>query len=66
MATLPTLPEWVTLEHDVQRILTRQELHGWAFDEAAAWQLASSLSQELRETEALLRRRHPFVRGIHS
>ena len=63
MAPLPTLPEWVTLEHDVQRILTRQELHGWAFDEAAAWKLASSLSQELRETEALLRRRHPFVRG---
>ena len=25
MAPLPTLPEWVTLEHDVQRILTAQE-----------------------------------------
>ncbi len=63
MAPLPTIPEWITLEHDVQRILTTQELHGWSFDQSAAWQLASSLSSELRETEALLRRRHPFVRG---
>ena len=63
MAPPPTLPEWITLEHDVQRILTEQELHGWAFDESAAWQLASALSKELRETEELLRRRHPFVRG---
>ena len=63
MAPLPTLPEWVTLEHDVQRILTEQEQHGWAFDESAAWQLASTLQRELRETEELLRRRHPFVRG---
>lgn len=63
MAPLSTLPEWVTLEHDVQRILTTQELHGWSFDQSAAWQLASALSSELRETEALLRRRHPFVRG---
>ena len=63
MAPLSTLPEWIALEHDVQRILTAQELHGWAFDQSAAWQLASALSGELRETEALLRRRHPFVRG---
>ena len=63
MAPLPTLPEWVTLEHDVQRILTEQEQHGWAFDESAAWQLASTLQRELLETEELLRRRHPFVRG---
>ena len=63
MAPLPTLPEWVTLEHDVQRILTTQEIHGWSFDQSAAWQLASALGKELRETEAALRRRHPFVRG---
>ena len=63
MASLPTLPEWITLEHDVQRILTDQELHGWAFDQSAAWQLASTLQGELRETEEALRRRHPFVRG---
>ena len=63
MAPLPTIPEWVSLEHTVQEILTQQEIHGWAFDENAAWELASSLRQELRETEELLRQRHPFVRG---
>ena len=63
MATLPTLPEWVTLEHEVQRILTEQEQHGWYFDESSAWKLASSLQTELREAESVLRQRHPFVRG---
>ena len=63
METLPALPEWVALEHKVQEILTEQEIHGWAFDENAAWELASTLRQELRETEELLRNRHPFVRG---
>ena len=63
METLPALPEWVTLEHEVQQILTEQEIHGWSFDENAAWELASSLTRELRETEELLRNRHPFVRG---
>ena len=63
MAPLPTLPEWVTLEHDVQRILTDQELHGWRFDSDAAWKLAAALQQELREAETLLRNRHPYVRG---
>ena len=63
MAPLPTLPEWVSLEHEVQRILTEQESHGWSFDETAAITLANALSKELRDTEALLRQRHPFVRG---
>lgn len=63
METLPALPEWVALEHQVQQILTDQEIHGWAFDENAAWELTSSLTKELRETEELLRNRHPFVRG---
>ena len=45
MAPLSTIPEWVTLEHDVQRILTDQEQHGWSFDQSAAWKLASSLGQ---------------------
>ena len=63
MAPLSTLPEWIALEHDVQRILTEQESHGWAFDETAAITLASALSKELRDTEEALRRRHPFVRG---
>ena len=63
MATLPTLPEFVQLEHDVSRILTRQELHGWQFDFDSAWQLASALREELRHTEELLRSRHPYVEG---
>ena len=63
MEPLQTLPEWVQLEHQVQTILTEQELHGWRFDTDAAWKLASTLRQELRETEEALRRRHPYVAG---
>jgi len=63
MRSLPPIPEWVALEHDVARILTQQELHGWSFDERAAWQLASTLRTELEETYQLLRDRHPFVYG---
>ena len=63
MATFPAVPEWVALEHKVQQILTNQEIHGWSFDENSAWELASSLTTELRETEKLLRNRHPFVQG---
>ena len=63
MAPLPTLPEWVTLEHEVAEILTKQELHGWYFDERAAWELASTLRQELEQTYQLLRDRHPYVAG---
>ena len=63
MATFPTLPEFVKLEHDVSRILTRQELHGVQFDFDAAWKLASALGEELRTIEELLRNRHPYVQG---
>ena len=63
MASLPKIPEWVQLEHQVQTILTEQELHGWQFNKDAAWQLASTLKKELREIEGSLRRRHPFVHG---
>ena len=63
MATLPTLPEYLQLEHDVSRILTRQEHHGIQFDFDSAWQLASSLGEELRHIEELLRSRHPYVYG---
>ena len=63
MATLQPLPDWVALEHQVQTILTEQEIHGWKFDTAAAWQLASTLQGELRETEESLRRQHPYVAG---
>ena len=63
MATLQPLPDWVALEHQVQTILTEQEIHGWKFDTAAAWQLASTLQGELREAEESLRRKHPYVAG---
>ena len=60
MRPLPPLPEWVLLEHQVAQILTQQELHGWYFDERAAWQLSSALRRELEETCRLLQDRHPF------
>ena len=63
MRSLPPLPDWVALEHDVAQILTTQELHGWHFDTKAAWQLASTLRGELEQTCELLRNRHPFVKG---
>ena len=61
--SLPKIPKWVELEHKVQLILTEQEIHGWRFDEAAAWELTSTLQGELRETEESLRRKHPYVAG---
>ena len=63
MEALPTIPEWVSLEHQVAQILTQQELHGWRFDENAAWKLTSTLNGELRQIEETLRRRHPYVAG---
>ena len=63
MRPLPQIPEWVRLEHEVAQILTEQELHGWYFDQHAAWKLASSLRKELEETIELLRNQHPYVAG---
>ena len=63
MRTLPPLPEWVALEHKVAQILSEQERHGWYFDERAAWQLASTLQQELHDIEEVLRGKHPYVAG---
>jgi len=63
MRPLPQIPEWVRLEHEVAQLLTEQELHGWYFDQHAAWKLASTLRKELEETCQLLRDRHPFVAG---
>ena len=63
MRSFPPLPDWVALEHRVAQILSKQEIHGWRFDEKAAWKLASSLRSELEETERVLRKRHPFVAG---
>ncbi|BAQ93990.1 DNA polymerase I - 3'-5' exonuclease and polymerase domains (PolA) [uncultured phage_MedDCM-OCT-S45-C4] len=63
MRSLPPIPEWVALEHQVAQVLTQQELHGWNFDSEAAWKLASSLRTELEETYQLLRDKHPYVFG---
>ena len=63
MPTLPPLPDWVLLEHRVAQLMTKQELHGWCFNERAAWLLASALQKELEETKKVLRERHPFVQG---
>ncbi len=63
MRPLSPLPNWVSLEHSVAQILTQQELHGWYFDERAAWELESSLRKELEELSRVLRNRHPFVAG---
>jgi len=63
MSTLPPIPDWVTLEHQVAEILTQQELHGWYFNESEARSLESTLRREMEETTELLRRQHPFVAG---
>ena len=61
MRPLPQIPEWVQLEHQVAQLLTKQELHGWYFDERAAWELSSSLRAELEETCAVLRDGRAYV-----
>ena len=61
MRPLPQIPAFVQLEHQVAQLLTKQELHGWYFDERAAWELSSSLRAELEETCELLRDRHAYV-----
>jgi len=63
MESFPTIPEWITLEHQVAKILTQQEQHGWYFDEQAARKLESTLRREYEETTQLLRDRYPFVKG---
>lgn len=63
MATLPSIPEWIALEHDVARILTAQEIYGWAFDEPAARELAQTLYAELDGLNQVLRNRYPYVAG---
>ena len=63
MGTLPTIPEWVQMEHQVAQILTQQELHGWYFDEQKARELESTLRRELEDTTRLLREQFPYVAG---
>jgi len=61
MESFPTIPDWVSLEHQVAQILTDQELYGWSFNEQAAWELESTLRRELEGLVAVLRDRHPNV-----
>jgi len=63
MQTLPPLPDWVSLEHDVARILTDQEIHGWYFDTGSARELEFTLRSELRSITQVLQDRFPFVPG---
>ena len=63
METLPTLPEWVKVEHEVAKLLTQQEIHGWYFDVTAARQLEATLQEELEETRKAIRKQHAFVKG---
>ena len=59
MGTLPPIPDWIILEHQVAQILTEQEQHGWYFDEPAARELESTLRREYEETTTLLCNRNP-------
>jgi DNA polymerase I-like protein with 3'-5' exonuclease and polymerase domains len=43
--------ESIRIEHDVQRIISRQEAHGWAFDEKAAAELYGRLRGAQSEIE---------------
>jgi len=63
MGPLPLLPEWVSLEHQVAKILTQQEIHGWYFDEEAGVRLESAKRRELEELGRAIRDRHPYVAG---
>ena len=63
MRTLPSLPDWCSLEHRVAQILTEQELHGWHFDERQAYELESALRNELETITGSLRARHPLIAG---
>jgi len=63
MRTLPPLPAWLILEHQVAKILTEQEQHGWYFNERTARELESTLRREYEDTCEVLRNRHPFIKG---
>ena len=63
MRTLPPLPDWCSLEHQVAEILTEQEIHGWYFDEQKGQQLESHLRREMEDTVAVLQEQFPFVGG---
>ena len=63
MRPLPPIPEWVQMEHQVAHILTKQEIHGWYFNESEARNLESTLRKELEDTTRVLRKQYPYVAG---
>lgn len=63
MGTLPQSLSWIALEHRVAEILTKQEIHGWQFDEKAAQQLHIELKAELRDLQEGVINRFPFIPG---
>ena len=63
MRSLPALPEWVSLEHQVAQILTEQEIHGWYFSERCGRELELSLRRELLDITEVLQARFPYVPG---
>ena len=66
MQSLPPLPEWVKLEHEVAKILTQQEIHGWYFDEESARKLESTLRIEYETITKVLQDRYPYVAARNS
>ena len=63
MRTLPPLHDADRLEHRVAEILTKQEIHGWTFDEQKSQQLESHLRREMEELTQVLRRQFPLIGG---
>jgi hypothetical protein len=63
MASLPEGLAWLGLEHQVQKILTDQEIHGWRFDFQAAQALDSELRTELEATSDGVIESFPYVPG---
>ena len=63
MRALPPLNDACLLEHRVAEILTKQEIHGWTFDEQKAQQLESHLRREMEEIIEILRGQFPYVAG---
>ena len=63
MRALPPLFDWLALEHQVAQILTKQEIHGWTFDEQKSFQLESSLRREMEELTEVLRKEWTFIGG---
>ena len=63
MRTLPPLDDSCKLEHRVAEILTKQEIHGWYFDESQGQQLESHLRREMEEVTGILREQFPLIGG---